>query len=156
MNCSPTLSVDEFRVLHNTLCELSYIDDGKVQGLVERIRNVALKGAYEQDNRAFDTKHGYYTKYQRDHDLQATWSIYSLEQGGFENISPFANFKYVVYTDHCGDTEVVKPIEGSTWGDLYRAADQAIGESGDMLHCFIERFKPIASRPEHLQLFTGS
>ena len=156
MNCSPTLSAEEFKVLHNTLWDLSRIDDTRVQALVERIRKVALKGAYEQDHRAFETKHDYYSEYQRGHGLRAIWSIFELDVGGFDQVDPFKGATHVEYADHWGGTTVVEEITGPTWGDLYRAADRCIQRSGDAHHVFIEAFRPVAEKPQILRLTTGS
>ena len=156
MNCNPTLTEQEFKVLHNTLWELGRIDNPQVQTLVEKIRREALKGAYEQDNQAFKTKHDYYSEYQRGHGLRSTWSIYELEPGGFDQVDPYRDSEYVVYDNHWGDEPVIVKIPGPTWGDLYRAADTAIRDSGDDHHCFIERFTAMEDKPGHLRLSTGS
>lgn len=159
MNTSVTLTAEEFKILHNSLCDLNRFCQFKEIGeIVERIRKVALKSAYEQDNKAFETKHDYYREYQEMHKLRAIWSIYELDPAkGFNSVDPYSkDAEYIVYDNHWGDSEVVKKIEGPTWGDLYRAADAAIRESGDTHHCFIESFTPIKDKPGHLRLNTGS
>lgn len=156
MNCNPTLTAEEFKVLHNTLWELGRIDDLKVQSLVERIRTVALKGAYEQDHQAFETKHDYYSEYQRGHGLRSVWSIYELDVGGFDQVDPFTGVTHVEYSNHWGEETIVEEIGGPTWGDLYRAADRCIQRSGDDHHCFIEAFRISKDDPRTLILSTGS
>lgn len=157
MNCSPTLTADEFKELHNTLWELGRIDHPTVQTLVERIRKVALKSAYEQDDQAFQSKYDYYQDYQKMHRLRSIWSIYELETSpGFNGVDPYKGAEYVVYDNHWGNEEAVQKIGGPTWGDLYRAADAAITASGDEHHVFIESFTPIEDRPGYLRLGTGS
>ncbi len=156
MNCSPTLSAEEFKVLHNSLWELGNIDNPRVQQLVEQIRTVALKGAYEQDHTAFETKHDYYAEYQRGHSLRSIWSIFDLPVGGFDQVDPFKGVTHLVYKDHWGEDAVVEEIKGPTWGDLYRAADAAIRKSGDDHHIFIEHFYTVAEQPHQLRLTTGS
>jgi len=155
MNCSPTLTAEEFKVLHNTLWELGRINDPRVEELVERIRKVALKGAYEQDRRSFEHKHDHYSDVRSRLGLKTTWSLYEVEDLGQDH--PYKDAAYVVYDEHWGKGgEVVEPILGSTWASLYVAADAAIQESGDGHHTFIESFTPITDKPGHLRLATGS
>ena len=153
MNCNPTLTAEEFKVIHNTLWDLEYRGlDGKVGA--ERIR-AALKGAYEQDNQAFDQKHAQYRHWQEHHGLKSIWSLYQVES--MTQLHDYGDAEYVVYDEHWGNGgEVVRRIEGHDWLSLYRAADSAIRASGDTHHCFIEAFTPIADKPGHLRLHTGS
>jgi len=153
MNCNPTLTAEEFKVIHNTLWDLEYRGlDGKVGA--ERIR-AALKGAYEQDNQAFDQKHAQYRHWQEHHGLKSIWSLYQVES--MTQLHDYGDAEYVVYDEHWGNGgEVVRRIEGHDWLSLYRAADAAIRASGDGHHCFIEAFTPIADKPGHLRLHTGS
>ena len=155
MNCSPTLTAEEFKVLHNSLCALSNINHPRVSELVERIRKIALKGAYEQDSAAFDRKWKQYDHWKDHYGLTSTWSLYEVEN--MTLCHPYKDAEYVVYDQHWGDGgEVVRKIEGRDWNALYRAADSAIQASGDGHHCFIESFEPIADKPGHLRLSTGS
>ena len=155
MNCSPTLTAEEFKVLHNTLWELGRINDPRVEVLVERIRKVALKGAYEQDNRSFEQKHDHYRDVRSRLGLKTTWSLYEVEDLSEDH--PYRDATHVVYSEHWGaGGEVIEPILGSTWASLYVAADAAIRESGDGHHTFIESFTPITDKPGHLRLSTGS
>lgn len=154
MNCAPTLTSEEFKILHNTLCDLDRIQDSRVQSLVERIRKEALKGAYAQDNSAFDRKWEHYHRVREEYGLQTTWSVYKVEDLFQQHAYPGA--AYVIYDQHWGDGEVVRAIDGNTWVDLYRAADAAILASGDGHHTFIEAFEPVADKPHHLRLTTGS
>lgn len=153
MNCNPTLTAEEFKVIHNTLWDLEYRGlDGKVGA--ERIR-AALKGAYEQDNQAFDQKHAQYRHWQEHHGLKSIWSLYQVES--MTQLHDYGDAEYVVYDEHWGNGgEVVRRIEGHDWLSLYRAADSAIQASGDTHHCFIEAFTPIEDKPGHLRLHTGS
>lgn len=159
MNCDVTLTADEFKVLHNSLCDLNqlayYHHVPKVEEIVERIRRVALKSAYEQDNQAFDQKHAQYRHWQEHHGLKSIWSLYQVES--MTQLHDYGDAEYVVYDEHWGNGgEVVRRIEGHDWLSLYRAADSAIRASGDTHHCFIEAFTPIEDKPGHLRLHTGS
>lgn len=154
MNCNPTLSSEEFKVLHNTLWELSRINDPSVQALVERIRKVALKSAYEQDNSAFECKHSHYDEIRKFLGLRAIWSIYEVEN--LRAPHPYTAAREVCYGDHWGEEAVVEPIPGKTWTDLYVAASRCIERSGDGHHVFIEHFETVADQPQILRLTTGS
>lgn len=153
MNCSVTLSPEEFKIIHNTLWDLEYRGmDGRVGA--ERIRE-ALKGAYEQDNRAFETKHDHYRSIQERDGFRSIWSLYKVSD--LDSIHPYHDAEYVVYDQHWGEGgETVRRITGPFWSDLYRAADEAIRASGDGHHVFIEAFDPIEDKPGHLRLSTGS
>lgn len=159
MNCDVTLTADEFKVLHNSLCDLNqlayYHHVPKVEEIVERIRKVALKSAYEQDNADFDRKWKQYDHWREHYGLKSSWSLYEVDN--MTLCHPYKDAEYVVYDEHWGEAgEVVRRIEGKDWNALYRAADSAIQVSGDSHHCFIESFTPIADRPGHLRLHTGS
>jgi len=158
MNTAVTLTADEFKVLHNSLYDLNqlayYHHVPKVEEIVERIRKVALKSAYEQDQADFDRKHCEYQHWQQHYGLRSTWSMYQVNL--MTTCHPYKDATHVVYDEHWGDKEVVVKIDGKDWNALYRAADSAICESGDGHHCFIESFSIIEDRPGHLRLHTGS
>lgn len=149
MNCNPTLTSEEFKVLHNTLWELDRLNNPAVQTLVERIRKVALNGAYEQDRNAFDTKYDYYSRFREDNGLSSIWSIYETSApGGFLEKHPYPADAFVVYQgQHCA-------VYGNTWADIYRAADNCIKNSGDDHHIFIEGFE--LKNGNELHMGTGS
>lgn len=156
MYCNVTLTAEEFKVLHNSLCDLnSFCQFKEIKEIVERIRKVALKSAYDQDNTAFKRKHDHYSNVREQYGLRTNWSIYEVDDLDLRH--PYQDAAYVVYTDHWGDTgEIIQAINGPTWVDLYRAADAAIRRSGDGHHCFIEDFQPLKDDPTHLRLRTGS
>lgn len=156
MNTAVTLSAEEFKILHNSLCDLNRFSQFKeIEEIVERIRTVALKSAYEQDNAAFETKHDHYRAVQVGAGLKSTWSIYEVSDLGQPH--PYTDAEYVVYDNHWGEGgEVVKAINGSTWAALWTAADAAIRDSGDTHHSFIESFFPIEDKPGYLRVGTGS
>jgi hypothetical protein len=158
MNTAVTLTADEFKILHNSLYDLNqlayYHHVPKVEEIVERIRKVALKSAYEQDQADFDRKHREYQHWQQHYGLRSTWSMYQVNL--MTTCHPYKDATHVVYDEHWGDKEVVVEIDGKDWNALYRAADAAIRESGDSHHCFIESFSAVEDRPGHLRLHTGS
>jgi len=158
MNTAVTLTADEFKVLHNSLYDLNqlayYHHVPKVEEIVERIRKVALKSAYEQDQADFDRKHREYQHWQQHYGLRSTWSIYRVNN--MTTCHPYKDATHVVYDEHWGDKEIVVKIDGRDWNALYRAADAAIQQSGDSHHCFIESFSTTVDKPGHLRLHTGS
>lgn len=159
MNCSPTLTADEFKDLHNALCELRYIRSDMEHSMVkiDRVEDViarfeqALAGAYQQDNDAFSTKSDHYDEVRKGLGLTAIWSIYEVDN--LSEPHPFGDVTTVTYETHWGPKPVVKGIAGRTWAALYTAANACIRDSGDDHHVFIEDFKV---RGDTLVLSTGS
>lgn len=153
MYCPVTLSAEEFRDLHNAICDLDGLDSQRVQDAVARMRD-ALRGAYDQDQADFDRKSGHYQEVCKELNLDSVWSLH--EVADLRQPHPFPDAVQVVYRDHWGPKEICIGIRGSTWADLYRAADQAIAQSGDRHHVFIEAFRPNPQEPRQLMLSTGS
>jgi hypothetical protein len=161
-----TLRGEDFKTVHNTLCELREIEmrlnEVISESLAQRLHRVikgfeaGLARAYEQDNRAFESKMDYYSDFQSQNGLKTIWSIYDLPQHGFLGDHPYKGAAEICYRDHWGEAAVYETILGSTWADLYRAADRCIQRSGDSHHIFIEGFEPVADQPHQLRLVTGS
>ncbi len=152
-----TLKGEDFKTVHNTLCQLRTVQErltGVISdSLADQLHSVirgfeqGLADAYTQDNAAFDDKMDYYRAYQDENDFAAIWSMYQLPVHGFLQNHPYPSDVFVVY----GRGHV--PVFGSTWGDVYRAADCAIRMSGDLHHCFIEGFE---LQGNQLLMSTGS
>lgn len=152
MNCNPTLTAEEFKTIHNTLCAMEYQGmDAKTAA--EKIRE-ALAGAYAQESKAFSTKSDHFDQVKQDLGLDAIWSIYEVDN--LSERHPFKGATHVVYKDHWGKGDVVIPINGSTYAALYVAGNAAIRHSGDVHHVFIEQFKQSSINPEILFMTTGS
>jgi hypothetical protein len=152
MNCNPTLTAEEFKTIHNALWSLGNIENDKVAKLVEEMRG-ALKGAYEQDDKAFETKNDYYRQVRQELGLSAIWSIYEVDN--LSERHPFEGVTKVVYRAYgSGDHEVA--INGGTWAALYVAANAIIRDSEDEHHTFIEGFTQSSIDPTILFLSTGS
>jgi hypothetical protein len=160
-----TLRAEDFRTVHNTLCELREVEQSLNsvinEQMAHRLHRVVkgfesgLADAYQQDKDAFDTNMDYYTEFQRENGLKSIWSIYDLPVHGFLQDHPFPSDAFVVYTQHWGDVKYRHyPVQGTTWADVYRAADLAIRGSGDDHHIFIERF--LVKNGNELHLTTGS
>ena len=153
-----TLRGEDFKTLHNTLCDLrqlvqrmeqSMIKTNEFDRIIEGFQ-MGLKDAYDQDGSAFERKMEYYSQFREDNGLEAIWSIYELEEHGFLLNHPWEGARFVVYQRETA------PIQGPTWGDLYRAADLVIKRSGDDHHCFIEGYGKYATDNSMLELTTGS
>ena len=156
-----TLRGEDFRTLHNTLCDLrnlvkrmeeSMIKTSEFDRIIEGLE-MGLKNAYEQDEDQFDRKMDYYRKYQENSGFGSIWSIYDVSEAlfdGFLELHPWQGASILVYQG-----KTVK-IKGPTWGDLYRAADEAIDLSEDDHHIFIEGFERYGQDNSMLQLSTGS
>jgi hypothetical protein len=153
-----TLYAEDFRTIHNTLCELrqvvsrmehSMIKTDELEAIVIGFEQ-GLRRCYEQDNDSFDRKTDYYNRFREDNGLNTVWSIFRVEEHGFMLNHPWQGARVLVYK---GTTA---PIEGPSWGDLYRAADLVIERSGDDHHVFIEGFGIYATDNSMLELTTGS
>jgi hypothetical protein len=150
-----TLRGEDFKIIHNTLCDLrnlvsrmeqSMIKTSEFDRIIEGFQ-MGLKDAYAQDNDQFDSKMDYYGRFRDENGLAAIWSVYELPIHGFLSDHPFPSDAFVVYQGHH------VPVMGSTWGDVYRAADRCIELSGDDHHIFIEHFEQVGNE---LRLITGS
>lgn len=165
MNCNPTLTADEFKTIHNALCELdginTQLEDVLHKDLYIKLAQTASKirkglgSAYEQDSQAFDRKSEHYGRIQEELELSSVWSMY--EADNLSDPHPYAGATTVLYTDHWGDKDAVRiPIIGLTWAALYVAANAAIRDSGDTHHIYIENFRPSKDDVTVLMLSTGS
>lgn len=165
MNCSPTISAEEFKTIHNALCNLDSVtcqleDVLKPElyvKLAKAARNIreGLAGAYEQDSAAFKRKSDHYDDVKAQLGLtNSEWSIYEVDN--LSDRHPFEGAVAVCYKDHWGEDHVTININGSTWAALWIAANAAIRDSGDEHHVFIERFRRSQENPEVLYLSTGS
>ena len=144
MNTSVTLSAEEFTRIHNALC---FAPNKGLEATVDAIRE-ALSGAYRQEEQDFDRKMAYYNRFKAENKLEAIWSMYEIPEHGFLQAHPYLDTVFVCYQG--GHV----PVFGATWGDIYRAADWAIRNSGDTHHIFIEAFE--LRNGNELHLVTGS
>lgn len=164
MNCSPTLTSDEFKTIHNALCDLdsvvSRLEDVLKPELYVKLAKTAtdirkgLKGAYDQDNKAFDRMYKMSEEAMKKINASSVWSIYDIKD--FNDLHPFSGAEMILYKDHWGGKPAGAKIQGNTWLDLYRAADLCIKESGDNHHMFIEALTPMNPDNLVLVLSTGS
>jgi hypothetical protein len=160
-----TLSQEEFDSLAQARLQLRSSIEQLGEVLSERALK-RLKSASEsldegtarlitERNQRTDAAMDYWCGVQKKHGLSSIWSIFDV---GVDCDTPhqFDGATHVRYACHWGEAgEVVVPIEGSTWLDLYRAADAAISSSGDSHHAFIEGFRADGESGV-LDLVTGS
>lgn len=165
MNCSPTITADEFKTIHNAVWELDCLVDRLEEvlkpelyiKLVTARNNIrrGLAGAYEQDNAAFDRKSKHYRKTKELLGIRFTeWSLYEVDD--LSSRHPYEGADRVVYRDHWGDQPVQCSINGLTWAALWIAAEACVRDSDDAHHAFIEGFRPSKEDPRTLILSTGS
>jgi len=162
MNVSPTLTAQEFSDIHNAKCEINSIVQS-LEGIIaarlhERLQkaldliNKGLDNAYKQDEAVYERNSAHYDAISTEHGFKTIWSVHEVDDLN----APFAGAAtHVLYKDHWGPGDVMVPINGNTWVDLWRAADEAISKSGDTHHVFIEAFIP-SNVTGVLVLSTGS
>lgn len=158
MHTDVTLRARDFRDLHNALCDLRGLRDGRADQdqlgpVIQRLEQ-SLADAYEQESRDFDTKSKHYDQVREAQGFRAIWSLY--EVNNLMALHPWDGATHVVYGWHWGGDPVTVSIPGPRWVDLYHAANQAMLLSGDSHHVYVESFKPLANNSRHLEMTTGS
>jgi hypothetical protein len=165
MNCNPTLTAEDFKTIHNGLCELrsvyesihSVVREPLSDKLARAIREIekGLASAYEEDDKEFTRKSNHFDDVSAQLGMgHSNWSIYEVDN--LSDRHPFEGADRVVYKDHWGKNPVSCSINGSTWSALWIAANACIRDSGDDHHMFIEHFSPDKDDPRTLVLQTGS
>ena len=161
MNCAPTITAQEFKNIHNGLCELNSVI-GRLEGVLhphlydmllsaKAQISAGLVGAYDQESQDSDRKREHYDSVMKDLGLDAVWSVFEVKD--LNERHSFEGAKEVVYRNHWGEKTIRVPIYGWTWAALYVAANAAIRDSGDDHHIFIEHFNRSG---DSLILSTGS
>lgn len=165
MYINPTLTSDEFKTIHNAVCDLDMVchqleDILKPELYLKlaKARNQIREGlarAYQEDRKDLDAKHDHYDDVRSQLGLtDSVWSVY--EVNNLSDRHPFEGADRVVYKDHWGDKPVQCSVNGLTWAALYVAANACIRDSGDNHHIYIEQFTPSKDDPRTLILSTGS
>jgi hypothetical protein len=165
MYCNPTITAEEFKTVHNGLCELEsairrledVINPELFKSLARGASEIrrGLAGAYEQDNTEGDRKFKHYEDVGQQLGMtNSVWSIYKA--GDLCDRHPYEDADRVVYKDHWGEKPVGCSINGLTWAALWIAANACIRDSGDCHHIYIESFHPDKNDPRTLILQTGS
>jgi hypothetical protein len=165
MNCSPTISAEEFKTIHNAVCNLDSIchqleDILKPELYLKLVKarngiRDGLAGAYEQDHEAFSRKSRHYDEVKADLGIKnSEWSIYEVDN--MNDRHPYQGATVICYKNHWGEKPVSSAINGSTWAALWVAANAAIRDSSDEHHVYVEQFRQSQENPEVLYLSTGS
>lgn len=165
MNCSPTISANDFKSIHNALYDLDVVCEHLEDVLkpelylkLAKVRNTireSLADAYLQDDTAFTRKSKHYDQVKEQLGIQfSEWSLYEVDN--LNDRHPFEGATRLVYRDHWGAGPVERQINGSTWTALWLAANACIRDSGDEHHVFIEQFKVSDEDPSLLVMQTGS
>lgn len=165
MNCNPTLTAEEFKTVHNALCNLDSItrqlEDILKPELYVKLANAAstirkgLAGAYEQDDQAFSRKSRHFDEVKVQLGLRhSEWSVYEVDN--LNDRHSFEGVTKVVYKDHWGEKPVECQINGATWAALWVAADACIRDSGDEHHVYVEQFRVSKTDPQVVYMTTGS
>lgn len=105
---------------------------------------------------SFNMLYGRYSDIAQVNDFITIWSIYEVED--VNEKMPFRNMMgkrlvYKYWDENFVDQVVETVIQGDTWLDAWRAADQLLKDSNDF-HLFIEDFRMLADTS--LELITGS
>jgi len=164
MKDSHTLTAEEFKEIHNAKCELNSVAqslDGIIHPDLHKKIMKALAGirkgldtAYKQNEATYQRRDSHYNQVSRLAGYTTIWSNHEVEDMTKEHDWP--GVTNLLYKDHWGQVPVSVPIKGNTWIDLWRAADEAINQSGDRHHVYIESFHPSNEIPGTLVLSTGS
>lgn len=164
MLIEPTLTSEQFKTVHNALCNLDSVAH-RLDGVlntemhavmaknIESIRS-AFQSAYEAEDRLYEERRNHYDQWTSINGFKSVWSIY--EVANLADTHPFAGADRVVYKDHWGKAPVSASIRGISWGMLWHAAEECINASGDGHHIFIEEFTVDPQDPRTLVLSTGS
>jgi hypothetical protein len=164
MNCSPTLTAEDFKDVHNAKCELHGILQS-IEGVVhprftERLQkaidllNKGLAAAYEQDEAAYDAAEAHFEEVEKElGGLKSIWSMHEIKD--LRAPHPWPEIKTLSYQSW-GKDEVKVSIDGLLWKDLWVAADNAIKASRNNHHIFIENFTPSETSDFELVLSCGS
>jgi hypothetical protein len=161
MNVAPTLTAAEFADIHNAKCELHGVIqalDGvihpKMQDRLMKVIALMGKGlasAYEQDDEAYKKTQAHYDEVSDRIGAKTIWAKHEVT----DLTAPFTytgahRLRYKV-GNQCYST----PIAGTTWVDLWRAAEDLVARSGDWHHIFVEEFHA-TEEAGVLSLSTGS
>lgn len=158
-----TITKDEQRNLHNGLCYLhsaveglaDVISDSKLKNLTKALELIekGFENVRKQENDTFSRKAEHFDNVREQEGFTSIWSMYDVED--LDAPHPFSSDSFVMYADHWGENKNTHyPVMGTTFRDLYRAADKAIENSGDNHHLFIEQF--VVKNGNELHLVTGS
>lgn len=143
---------EEFRSIHNALIDLVNLQHHVPGSQLDRViqiherLNDAMKSIRQQEREQWESRSERYESMRIACGFKAIWSKYDVELTDVHQYGPVKRMKYL---------ETTTEILGSTWTDLYSAADDLIRGSGDNHHIYVEDFE-LDPTGEDLLLVTGS
>lgn len=156
-----TLTGKEFSKLHNGLCDVYNVLANMRHTLGEQCKltaslnkaqkniEAALYRVRHDKEQAYANKREYFELTAKEYGFKSIWCLH--EVNFFKDAHPFSKATTLNYQ------KVKVHIQGKTWLDLYKAADEAIKLSGDEHHIYIEAFGVArGSDGEVIVLVTGS
>jgi hypothetical protein len=156
-----SITSDQISKLHNAYWllsnEIAELEDVFSTSKITSLRKglSILKDAYsplsEEKDKEWDRRNSYYDDIKQANKFKSVWSIYEVvsfqASSGFGNgILKYDNVKVSMRED--------TNLGCITWMDMWKFAEQAIRESGDDHHMFIERFYDRGDGV--IELITGS
>lgn len=159
MYSTAKLTPEEFRSLHNSICELHRIanqltgnEGPRIHAIIEDMHR-ALENSYQESDAEFNRRMQQYDELQEASKFNSIWSIYSVT--AFNEV-PYPQARTLLYENHWGGQEIRVALGAQDWHAIWAAADQAIRLSGDRHHIFIEGIEPDEDDHTVLVLTTGS
>ena len=161
MKTTFSITSDQISKLHNAYwllnTEVEELDSLLRSDKITTLRKAAsmLKEAYaplmEEKDNEWDRRNSYYDDIKQANKFKSVWSIYEVfsfqASSGFGNgILKYENVKVPMRED--------TSLGCITWMDMWKFAEQAIRESGDDHHMFIEKFYDRGDGV--IELITGS
>lgn len=159
-----TLTAEEFKSIHNGVCELryqidhlsSFVNERLAESLAKGLKSIesGLASAYQQDETIYDRRSLHYTMIGSKNNFESIWSMDEVED--LNEKHPFTAAVYLTYKLYGNGNVNTVLVGGDTWIDLWRAADKIIKMSGDNHHIFIENFVQNKQLGDRIILVTGS
>jgi len=156
------LTAKEFSQLHNAMCDLRSVQEDLEEVIHPRLYSKvvkslaeitkALTSAYQQEDQVFAQRSAHYSDMSEKFGERlgnSIWSMYEVDC--MMDPHPWKDANCMLY-----DAAPPVPINGPLWIDLWLAANEAIKQSKDEHHVFIEAFTPSQIDPKMLNLSTGS
>lgn len=158
-----TINDEQVRNFHNALCDLNLFKQRMEDTLSKDALNEfyraynafseAFKPVREEADRRWEEKYEHYSKVREMNNLKSIWSMFEVD-----NVFDLSGLQAekLIYEDHWGGKQVTVNLPGGNlqFWDLWKAAEEAIINSNDTHHIFIEKF--VKKEDNNLYLVTGS
>ena len=156
------ITSDEIGDLHNGLLYLKNaierLEDTFSPRVIEELRKAkseiekGLKSVQNQPRLAWDSKSWYFNELQKHNKFTSIWSIYEVNDiHGYSDITVEEDSVLLHQ-----DVSVQLPAGKLTWFELWKFAEEAIVNSRDQHHVFIESFTQSSINSKIILLGTGS